>query len=200
MPTMTSQAKRWLIVLFAVAACARPEPLTEQKAREIVFAEVFRREPVYAEVPQRVWFGPKSPKDDYDEKAVRTLRNLEREGLVTVEYTKEADGHEVYQARVTKEGFAILGTMPSARGPVFRARIAEKAIDDLRNFVRHPSEPTTGSAELVWHYEKPTRYYEMFETKINKPLNTPFVSLVSFYWDNGWKFNVTVRKTDAAEG
>jgi hypothetical protein len=196
MPQMTSQGRRWLIALITLAACARPEPLTESKAREIVFAEIFRREPVYAEVPQRVAFGPRSPKDDYDEKAVRTLRNLERKGLVRIEHTKEADGTEIYQAKVTKEGFPILGTMPSVRGPVYRARIAEKAIDDLRNFVRHPNEPTTGSAELVWHYEKPTVYYDLFETKMNKPLHSPFVSLVSLYWDNGWRFNVVVRKVD----
>lgn len=198
MQQMTSQAGRWVLAfLLILPACARPEPLTESKAREIVFAEIFRREPVYAEVPQRVWYGPRSPKDEYDEKAVRTLTNLERAGLVTIERKTESDGTEIHQATVTKKGFTILGTMPSVRGPVFRARIAEKAVDDLRNFVRHPTEQTTGSAELVWHYEKPTPYYEMFETKINKPLNTPFVSLVSFYWDDGWRFNITVRKTEA---
>lgn len=195
MRVMMSQATRWLLVLIALAACARPEPLTEAKAREIVFAEIFRREPVYAEVPQRVWWNSRSPKDDYDEKAVRTLQNLERAGLVTVKHAVEADGTESYHAAVTKEGFPILGTMPSFRGPVFRARIAEKVVDDLRNFTRHPTEETTGSAELVWHYEKPTRYYQMFETRMNKPLNSPFVSLVSFHWDKGWKFNITVKKT-----
>jgi hypothetical protein len=159
---------------------------------------VFATEPVYAEVPQRVSFGPRSPKDDYDELAVRTLRNLERAGLVTVTETKEPDGTETYVAKATEKGFPILGTMPSARGPVYRARIGIKKIDGVRNFLRHPSEPTVGRAEVLWHYEQPTIYYPMFETKINKPLNTPFVSLASFYWDHGWKFDLTVLKTQGS--
>ncbi len=56
--------------------CQKPEPLTMQKAQQIVSAHQFKAEPIYAEVPQRVWWGPKSPKDEFDEKAVRTLRNL----------------------------------------------------------------------------------------------------------------------------
>ena len=100
-----------------------------------------------------------------------------------------------YVAKVTQKGFPILGTAPSARGPVYRALIAQKRYDGLRNFVRHPSEQTVGHAELVWHYENPTPLYELFETKIDKPLNKPFVSHVSFWWeDHVWKFNVNVRK------
>ncbi|HEU4887019.1 MAG TPA: hypothetical protein VFV49_03970 [Thermoanaerobaculia bacterium] len=68
----------------------------------------------------------------------------------------------------------------SHRGAVYRATICEKVYDRLRNFVRHPSEPTVGHAELVWHYDNPRPLYPLFETKINKPLKTPFVSHVSF--------------------
>jgi hypothetical protein len=178
-------------------SCSKPEPLTAQKAQEIIGQWSFKKEPVYAEVPQRVWWNERSPKDDYDEKALRTLRNLERAGLVTITHSVDG-GTEAYTARVTQKGFPILGTAPSYRGPVYRGRIAEKRYDGLRNFERHPNEPTTGHAELIWHYDNPTPLYPMFETKINKPLNKPFASFVSFYHeDHEWKFDVTVRKTDA---
>jgi hypothetical protein len=52
--------------------------------------------------------------------------------------------------------------------------------------------------ELVWHFTKPTPLCPMFETKQNKPLDKPFISLVSFYYkDHQWRFHVTVRKTKA---
>jgi hypothetical protein len=176
-------------------ACGDPGPLTETKAKEVVGAWLFKREPVYAEVPQKVWWTPKSPKDDYDEKALRTLRNLERAGLVTVTAQQSADS-ATYIAKTTKKGFPILGTAPSMRGPVFRAQIAEKRYDGMRNFVRHPTEPKVGHAELVWHYGNPTWLYPLFETKINKPLDTPFVSHVSFWYEkHQWRFEVNVKKT-----
>jgi hypothetical protein len=184
-----------VLAIFALVSCAKEEPLTEQKAREIIARGSFRSEPVYAEVPQRVWWSPKAPKDDYDEKALRTLRNLERVGLVVVTEKTSVDSAE-YVAKVTQKGFPILGTAPSARGPVYRAKIADKRYDGIRNFERHPNEPTVGSAELVWHYENPTPLYELFETKINKPLKQPFVTQVSFWHEkNQWRFAVTVPKT-----
>lgn len=183
-----------LSVLLLATACSDPEPLTEEKAKQIVGAWSFKREPVYAEVPQKVWWSPKAPKDAYDELAVRTLRNLERAGLVTVTETVTADA-ATYVAKVTKKGFPILGTAPSHRGPVYRAKIAEKVYDGLRNFVRHPNEPTVGHGELVWHYDNETWLYPLFETKIDKPLDKPFVSHVSFWYDkHQWKFEVNVRK------
>jgi hypothetical protein len=198
---MRKVASQGLIVLLAasiaLSACARKEPLTAQKADELIKAYTFKREPVYADVPQRVWWSPTSPKDDYDLKALRTLENLQRAGLVTL--TERQDGviHSVI-AQVTKKGFPILGTAPSFRGPVFRGQIADKVYDGLRNFQRHPTEPTTGHGELVWHYTNPTWLYPLFETKMNKPLDKPFASLVSFYWkDHQWRFDVTVRKTEA---
>src|SRR3954471_19690450 len=174
--------KKYAIVLMLLVACDRKEPLTAQKAQEILGRYQYAAEPIYAEVPQRVWWSPKSPKDDYDEKALRTLRNLETAGYLTVGETHDADGTVSYLGRVTEKGFPVLGTVPSARGPAFRGKIAEKKYDGLRNFVRHPSEETTGHAELVWHYDNPTPLYPMFETKINKPLNTPFASYVAFYY------------------
>lgn len=185
-----------VLLLSALIAlgCQKPEPLDEAGAKKIVESWLFKREPVYAEVPQRVWWSPKAPKDDYDEKAVRTLRNLEREGLITVTETVSGDSAE-YVAKVTKKGFPILGTAPSHRGPVYRAQICEKVYDGLRNFQRHPNEPTTGAAELVWHYDNPRPLYEAFETKINKPLKTPFFSQVSFWYaKHQWRFAVTVPK------
>jgi hypothetical protein len=187
---------RGLLLLSALTlACGKPTPLTEEKAKQIVSAWMFKREPVYAEVPQKVWWTPKAPKDEYDEKAVRTLRNLERAGLVTVSEQVSADS-ATYIAKVTKKGFPILGTAPSYRGPVYRGQICEKRYDGLRRFVRHPTDATVGHAELVWHYGNPTWLYPFFETKINKPLDTPFVSHVSFWYaKHQWKFEVNVKKT-----
>jgi hypothetical protein len=192
--------KRTAILLLSalcVLACGKPDPLTSEKARQIIGQWSFKREPVYAEVPQKVWWTPKAPKDEYDEKALRTLRNLERLGLVTVT-AQEAPDSATYIAKVTQKGFPILGTAPSYRGPVFRAKICEKRYDGLQNFVRHPSEETVGHAELVWHYENPTPLYEVFETKIDKPLQKPFASHVSFWYEkHQWRFDVNVRKTSA---
>lgn len=184
-----------LAVTVLAAACSQPEPLTAEKAQQIIGAWSFKTEPVYAEVPQKVWWSPKAPKDEYDEKAVRTLRNLERAGYVTVTESGVTADSATYVAKTTKKGFPILGTAPSMRGPVYRARIAEKRYDGLRNFVRHPNEETVGHAELVWHYEKPTSLYPLFETKIDKPLNQPFISHVSFWYDkHQWRFAVNVKK------
>jgi hypothetical protein len=181
----------WLLTL----ACGRPEALTAEKAQEIIGDASYKREPVYAEVPQKVWWTPQSPKDDYDGKALRTLRNLERVGLVTVTANETADT-ATYIAKVTKKGFPILGTAPSYRGPVYRAQIADKRYDGIRNFVRHPTQPTVGHAELIWHYENPTPYYALFETKIDKPLHKPFASHVSFWYEkHQWRFEVNVKKT-----
>ena len=198
MSTKTSRVLGLVLTAALAAACSKAEPLTAQKAQEVLGGWSFKREPVYAEVPQKVWWTPKAPKDDYDEKAVRTLRNLERAGLVTVTEENVTAASATYTAKVTKKGFPILGTAPSARGPVYRAKIAEKVYDGIRDFVRHPNEETVGHAQLIWHYERPTPVYPLFETKINKPLNTPFASHVSFWYDkHQWRFEVNVRKTQA---
>lgn len=192
--------KRAVVFVAALLAlaCGKPEPLTEQKASEILRAWSFKREPVYAEVPQKVWWSPKAPKDAYDELAVRTLRNLERAGLVTVTEQTTADS-ATYIAKVTQKGFPILGTAPSWRGPVYRAKICEKVYDGLRNFQRHPTESTVGHGELAWHYTNPTPLYPLFETKIDKPLDKTYASYVSFWHEeHQWKFAVNVRKTAAA--
>jgi hypothetical protein len=183
---------------LTMAGCSKPKPLTEKMAEVIVRENVYAKEPVYAEVPQKVWYGPKSPRDDYDDKAVATLKKLEAAGFVTVAESHTPDGMTTFQAKVTENGFRILGTMPSARGPVYRARICEKLHDGIRNFVRHPTDPHVGSAELVWHYDNPTAMYQYFDTKMNKPLKTPFVSVASFYFDKGaWRVEVTVKKANA---
>jgi hypothetical protein len=102
-------------------------------------------------------------------------------------------------AHLTNMGFDILGTWPSARAPVYRARICEKMVDGVQNFIRHPNDPTVGRAEVVWHYDNPTPLYPLFETKINKPLKKPFVSLASFYWKHGiLKYELIVTKTESA--
>ena len=184
-----------LLALLLPAACAKREPLTAAKAQEIIGGYQFHREPIYAEVPQKVWWNARFPKDDFDEKSMRTFHNLEQAGLIAVTEVS-ANGTTAYQAKVTQKGFKILGTAPSNRGPVYRGLICYKKYDGLRNFQRHPNEPTVGNAELVWHYSEPTFLYPMFETKLNKPLDKPFVSVVSFYYkDYDWHFDVIVKKT-----
>lgn len=191
----TSQVACALLVL--AAACQRAEPLTAAKAEEILKGYRFTAEPIYAEVPQKVWWNARFPKDEFDERSLRTFDNLQKAGLITITGGPAPDG-AAYIAHVTQKGFPILGTSPSARGPVFRGLICHKIYDGLRNFQRHPTEPTTGHGELVWHYAQPTPLYPLFETKQNKPLDKPFVSLVSFYYKNHqWQFDVMVRKTAA---
>ncbi len=183
--------------LLLLAACQKPEPLTAAKAEQILRAYMFTREPIYAEVPQKVWWDERHPKDDFDEKSVRTFHNLERAGYVTVSEKRDEHG-STYVAKVTPKGFPIIDTSPSLRGPAFRGMICYKKYDGIRNFQRHPTEPTVGHAELIWHYDEPTPLYPLFETKLNKPLKKPFASLVAFYYKNHeWKFDVTVRKTEA---
>ncbi|HEX7833356.1 MAG TPA: hypothetical protein VF787_27145 [Thermoanaerobaculia bacterium] len=184
-----------LAIVLTAPGCQKAEPLTAAKADEIVRGGSFKTEPVYAEVPQKVWWTPKSPKDAYDEKALRTLRNLERAGLITVTESDVTADSATYVAKVTKKGFPVLGTAPSYRGPVYRGLICQKRYDGLKNFVRHPHEPTVGHGELAWHYENPTWLYELFETKIDKPLNKPYASHISFWYEkHDWKFAVNVKK------
>ena len=196
--SMTALAIAIAISTALFSGCDRREALTAEKAASLVEAWSFKKEPVYAEVPRKVWWSPKSPKDDYDEKALRTLRNLEKAGLITVTEKIDPDGTTSYTANATSGGFRILGTAPSVRGQVYRGQICWKVYDGIRNFERHPHEETTGHADLVWHYTAPTSLYPLFETKINKPLDKPFASLISFrYEENQWKFNVVVRKAEA---
>jgi hypothetical protein len=185
-------------VAFALAlACDRAEPLTEARARQVLERFMVQKVPVYAEVPQRVWWSAKAPKDDFDEKSLATFANLEKAGLITTKPFTTPDGKTGVAGEVTQKGFPLLGTAPSARGPCFRATICYKFYDGMRNFQRHPSEPTVGHGELIWHYDQPTWLYPLFETKMNKPLKKEFASLVSFYWkDHAWRFDVTVAKTD----
>jgi len=181
-----------------IGGCSKPGPLTREKAESLIRESAFSREPVYAEVPMKVSFGPRSPKDDFDGKSVRTFENLKAAGLITVTEAHDPDGTATYVAKVTQKGFSILGTSPSARGPAYRGRICEKIVDGIRDFQRHPTNPLVGRAELAWHYDNPTDLYPMFETKINKPLKKPFLTLISFYWkDHSWNYDVTVRKTEA---
>ena len=188
-----------LLMLFGLIGCAKPDPLTEEFARSLVLARMADRPaPVYAEVPVKVWWGPDYPKDEFDEKSIATLENLQKAGLLTYTHTTEPGGVEVYQAKVTKEGFPLLGTAPSHRGKVYRGLICYRITDSARNFIRHPSDPTVGRIEVVWHYGQPTPLYPLFETKIRKPLNEPFISVVSIHWDkSGWQTEMIVKKEEA---
>jgi hypothetical protein len=201
-----SNAKRFavreMLALLAgallVLRCGKPAPLTRETAEGLIRNSMFVREPAYAEVPQRVWWSPRSPMDEYDARALKTLQNLQAAELLAITETRDADGTTSYVGKVTGKGFRVIGTVPSARGPAFRGRICDKIIDGVRNFERHPNDPLIGRAELAWHYGNPTPLYPLFETRINKPLDRTFVSLVSFYWRNHtWNYDVTVPKAEA---
>ena len=111
----------------------RREPLTAAKARADPAAlSRSAAEPIYAEVPQKVWWNARFPKDDFDERSLRTFDNLQNAGLITVTGGPTADG-AAYIAHVTQKGFPILGTAPSARGPVFRGT-------DLLQGLRRPAQ------------------------------------------------------------
>src|SRR5688500_10731466 len=112
-----------LLLFLTLPACARRVPLTAEKAEAIMRSHGLRPEPIYAEVPQRVWWNAKAPKDDYDGKALQTLRKLEQAGLLSVTGGENPDGSAEYIGKVTEKGFRILGTAPSHRGPAFRAKI-----------------------------------------------------------------------------
>src|SRR5690242_19285834 len=56
----------WHFAFCIPLACQRKGPLTAQRAAEIIQGYQFSKEPVYAEVPQRVWWSAKAPQDDYD--------------------------------------------------------------------------------------------------------------------------------------
>jgi hypothetical protein len=194
---LTTRRSLVVLVSLLLLACPKPDPLTKEKAEAILRSMLFTHEPIYAEVPQKVWWNAHFPKDDFDEKSLRTFENLRKAGLITVSGGPTPDGGAAYVAKVTPQGFHVLGTAPSMRGAVYRGLICYKKYDGIRDFQRHPTEPTTGRAQLVWHYDDPTPLYPMFETRINKPLKHPFASLVSFYWKDGqYKFEVTVKKTD----
>src|SRR5712692_10428764 len=86
-PAITAAIASALLLI----ACQRAEPLTAQKAEQILRAYSFSRVPVYAELPQKVWWDEQHPKDDFDEKSVRTLNNLARAGYLTVD--EKHDNH-----------------------------------------------------------------------------------------------------------
>jgi len=145
---LTSQGLLTFAALLTLVACQPPEPLTAAKAQQIIASYEVRREPVYAAVPQKVWWNARIPKDDFDERSVRTLHNLERAGYVTVTESQD-NGTTAYTAKVTPKGFPLLGTSPHARGPGFKALICYKRYDGLRDFQRPTTEPTPGRADLM---------------------------------------------------
>lgn len=190
----TRLATLLLVLSSVVSSCGgRDAPLTAEKAEEIVRAQMFQSQPVYAEVPQRVSYGPSSPRDAFDELSLRTLRNLEEQGYVRV---KESSGDDTvtWVAETTEKGFPLLGTVASARGPAFRAKIADRRLEGIRGFVRHPEQPDVGRAEIIWRIANPTPFYELFETKRDKPpLDEPFFTVVSIHRDRGvWQVRTLV--------
>jgi hypothetical protein len=196
-PFLTLRVLLPALLLLMVAGCGGPPELTREEAERLVARQMFRSEPIYAEVPRRVWFGPRSPKDDYDELALRTLHNLEREGLVTLSERQEEET-TIVEAELTERGFRTLGVVPSARGPAYRAMICERRVEGIRNFERHPTDLRSGRVEVVWRYANPTPFYELFETKRNKELGAPFVSVLSLHWEGGsWQARTIVPQAPA---
>lgn len=193
--TVKRHISPWLLIPLALIMCAEEPPLDQVRAEAIIRSRMFEREPVYAEVPSVIRWGPDYPKDEFDERSLATLENLENAGLIVVEEIAGDGGMTVVTAETTPEGFRELGTVPSARGPALRGRIAQRVLDEIRGFQRHPSQPLVGRAEVVWHYENPTPLYPHFETKQEKPLDVPFVSVVSISkTDRGWIVETVVPK------
>lgn len=192
---MTRHLSIFLLTTVAMLACTEEPPLDSARAESIIRSRMFERQPAYAEVPKVVKWSPGSPKDEFDELSLETLTNLQEAGLVTVEETTGEDQTTLVTAETTPLGFRELGTVPSARGPALRGRIAEKVVDSIQNFERHPERPLVGRAEVIWHYENPTDLYPLFETKQDKPLDVPFKSIVSLsYGDRGWTVELIVPK------
>ena len=225
-----------LLSATLLLACQKPEPLTAAKAEQILRSYMFQREPVYAEVPQRVWWNAQNPKDDFDEKSLRTFQHLEKAGLITVVNTSSGDTtsytamlrapiptcdvRETFPVRASRRETVRSSMLATQTEPEPTATadgllptaivcttvpvpgsIRDKVYDGIRNFQRHPTQPTVGHAELIWHYDDPTPLYPLFETKMNKPLKKPFASLVSFYYkDHQWHFDVTVPKAEVTSG
>src|SRR6266568_736107 len=103
---MRARSSQGLLVVLALAlACDRAEPLTEAKARQVLERFMVQRVPVYAEVPQRVWWSATAPKDDFDEKSLRTFDNLVKAGLITTKPFSTPDGKTGVIAEVTPKGF-----------------------------------------------------------------------------------------------
>src|SRR5712671_265402 len=72
------------LTVLLLAACQKAEPLTAAKAEQILASSRFEAEPIYAEVPQKVWWNTRFPKDEFDERSLRTFENLKNAGLITV--------------------------------------------------------------------------------------------------------------------
>ncbi|MDX1583812.1 MAG: hypothetical protein R3338_09460 [Thermoanaerobaculia bacterium] len=184
-----------LLLILTLLGCGEEPALDESRAESIIRSRLFERQPVYAEVPMTVRWSPDSPKDEFDVLSLATLEKLEEAGLVTTETSHPEEGGTVVSAETTERGVRELGTVPSPRGPALRGRIAEKVIDRIQSFERHPERPLVGRAEVVWHYENPTDLYPLFETRRDKPLGTPFKSIVSLSrTDRGWIVETTVPK------
>lgn len=193
--TIVGLATLLLAIGGTQTGCENSEPLDAATAERIIRSRMFERQPAYAEVPRVVRWGPGSPRDEFDELSLLTLDKLHEAGLVTTSRTVEPDGTVTVTAETTADGFRELGTVPSARGPALRGRIAERVIDEVRGFQRHPSQPHVGRAEVHWHYENPTDLYPLFETRRDKPLGKPFRTIVSVsHSDRGWIVETIVPK------
>lgn len=196
---MNQRLAQILIAMIALASCGGDESeLDASRAEAIIRSRMFATQPAYAEVPMQVRWGPGYEKDEFDERSLSTIRKLEEAGLVIVKTTTSGTT-TVVSVETTPEGFRQLGTVPSARGPALRGRIAEKVLDDVVNFEPHPSRPLVGRAEVIWHYQAPTPLYPLFDTKQDKPLDVPFKSIVSLSRSQGqgWVVETLVPKLPA---
>ena len=182
------------LVVLAGCGAGDDRPLTSELAEQIVLGGQHPSEPVYAEVPEVVSWSPELPKDEFDERSISTLEKLEGAGFVTLSRSGD-DSTGKIEATLTREGFEVMGFVGSARGRALRGRIATKILDRVQAFERHPVHQDVGRVELVWHYESPTPLYDLFDTRIDKELGRPFVSIVSIHREKGsWRTDLIVRK------
>ena len=141
----TSQAAFAILLLVMRLPEAQSHSLLQKPSRSSASSR-FNAEPIYAEVPQKVWWNARSPKDDYDEKSLRTLDNLaERRAHDRRPAARRATAPST--SRRSRPRASRSSAPHRARAaPSFAALICCKNYDGLRNFQRHPTEPTTGHA------------------------------------------------------
>src|SRR5437016_1824532 len=153
---MRSRSSQGFVLLLLLAlACDRAEPLTEQKAREVLQRFMAQKVPVYAQVPQRVWWSAAAPRDDFDEKSLRTFDNLQKAGLSATKPIQTADGKTGLRAAVAMiASVASRGKNPVSTTPAFsRMRATTSAISGdsgtRTSRMRCPSSVTRGCSSRM---------------------------------------------------
>ena len=183
------------LVVMALFACSQPGRLTREIAAEVIRETMPETEPAYAEVPMAVRWSAASPLDEFDKRTLESLTRLERMGLVAIARSGD-DVEGVVSATSTPAAARVLGTVPSARGPAFRGRVADKRLDGVGTFTPHPSDARAGRVEVLWRYTNPTVLHSAFAPVSDRPIDVPYATVLTMSWiDGAWRGRIVVRKT-----